>query len=297
MPRHFHRGFTLLELLVSTAIFSTVALGVVAFMGTSMGLIIRNLSTNHTHDTIRGSGTRLLTELHGAASRFRLLNFDGTNYTDASPTATSDRDTLTQQFTSTRANGVRFYRPAGGPYQLTANTSATSTSLRFNFAVGGAIPYVPQAGDRLVLPLISREFGITAVTTSPTAGNPNGVVTIDDAAGLGLSVTIGTDRTTTAYFYRKSAYVATNGELRYHENFEGAARGQYIVVRDNVTSPKPFAILFPTSTSLTSDELNLRVSLESAERTSSARSIRGSTTTLHTVIPVRNQPPEIANTN
>ena len=99
---------------------------------------------------------------------------------------------------------------------------------------------------------------------------------------------------TVGYFYRKAAYSVFNDQLRYHANFQGAAAGSYVVVRSKVTSPKPFALLYSTSASLTSDALNIRVSIETSDTDYSARSLKGSTITLQTVIPARTQPPEVS---
>lgn len=279
--------------MVATGLFGIVASALVIFTSTSVRLVIRNLSTNHSHDVVRVGGAKVLADLHAASSRYRLMSFNGTSYTDATPVVTSDQDVLTQQYVSSRTNGVRFYRNAGGPFKISSNVSSSATSLDFDFSVGGIVTYVPQTGDRVRLPLLDREFGISAVTVVPTNGSPQGRITIDDPDGVGFTITTGTGMETIGYFYRKAAYTVFNQELRYHENFQGSQAGIYKVVRSNVTSPKPFGLLYPTSTSLTSDALNLRVSLESADADYSQRAMLGSTVTLQTVIPARTQPPEI----
>ena len=169
--------------------------------------------------------------------------------------------------------------------------------------IGGKLSYVPQVNDRLALPLINREFKITQVVIAPTAASPLGTVKIDNPAGLGFSIKIGVDTsgdpyTTVGYFYRKSAYTVFNGELRYHDDFDGATQGNYVVVRQAVTSPKPFSVLFPTSAnSPSTDGLALRISLESADLDFSGRNMVSGTSTVHTTIPARSQPPAINNIN
>lgn len=285
MKRTSVQAFTLIELLVASAVFASVTVGLLSFSQVSLRLISRNLATNHSHDTARISELRLLEDVHDAASPFRLFTFDGTTYTDLDPAATTDQEPLAQKFVSARANGVRFRTLSGGPYRLTANTTATSTSLTFNFSAGGAVPYVPEAGDKVVLPLISREFAITAVTATPTAGSPQGTVTVNATGGIGFTInTTNAGNMTTGYFYRSVAYSVWNGQLRYHPNYTGTSRATTLVIRDRITSPLPFALLFASSSSQI-DNLSLRISLETYDPNYTNRRFQNGTTTLQTIIP------------
>ena len=81
-------GFTLVELLVASGVFGAVTLALLAFMSTSVRLIIRNLATNHSHETARISSQRMLNDLHDASSRFQLISLSGTTYTDVTPSVT-----------------------------------------------------------------------------------------------------------------------------------------------------------------------------------------------------------------
>ncbi|MEI9895852.1 MAG: prepilin-type N-terminal cleavage/methylation domain-containing protein [Chthoniobacter sp.] len=288
-------AFTLVEMLVAMTIFSMISVGLFAFTSTTLRLVGRNLATNHSHEVMRISDQDLLYTLHASATAFRLITFSGSTYADASPTATTDQDPFTQQYISTRANGVRFRLLAGGPYKLTTSTTSTSTSLTFDFGVGGAVPYVPAVGDKLALPLLSREFDITAVTKTPAVGSTTGTVTITPSIGFTVDATTA-GNVTTGYFYREAAYTVYNNQLRYHANYTGTAKSSFRVVRDKVTSPKPFAVLFATPTSLSSTGLNLRLSLEFYDTNYSARQYTGGTVTLQAVIPPRVQPPDVTST-
>ena len=290
-------AFTLVELLISAAIFSTITIALLTFGATSSRLIVRNLVTNHTHETVRVSDLALLRDLHDSASPFRLFDFDGTTYADASPTPSADQDALTQQFASTRSNGVRFRLLAGGPYKFSSDAKAIDTELRFDFGVGGFISYVPQVGDKVVIPLISREFDITAITKTPVSGSTTGAVIISDPAGLGFTIDATTaGNMTTAYFYRSVAYTVYGGQLRYHGNYTGTSKGDSVLVRDKITSPKPFALLFAPGATV-SDGLSLRVSLEFYDTTYSAQRIKSGTVTLQATIPPRTRPTPVSSTN
>ncbi len=285
MTRPKQSAFTLAETLVAMSVFAGVTIAMLSFGQTAIRLVSRNLATNHSHESVRISELQMLDDLHEAASPFRLFNFDGTTYADATPAVTTDQELLSLKYVSSRANGVRFRMYGGGPYPLKANTIQTSTNLTFDFNVGGALPYKPQVGDKVVLPLVSREFAITAVVTMPTTGSTQGTVTINDTAGVGFTIdTTTAGKVTTGYFYREVAYSVYGGQLRLHQNFTGTNKSTFKVVRDRITSPLPFGLLYPTSTAQP-ENLALRVSLEAYDPNYTGRKFLNGTATLQTIIP------------
>ncbi len=294
MLRVQRSAFTLPELLIAAGVLGILVAGIMAFLATSTRLVGRNITTNHSHDSVRSSTQRMLNELHESGSAFTLINYDGSVYSEiSSPAATSDRDQLSQLFLSQRANGVRFRRLAGGPYRMTSSPAATARDIQFEFGVAGQLPYTPQANDKIFFPLLDREFVITQVVSSPDTGNTRGTVKLDQAIGFTLDAS-GTNMTT-AMFFRRSAFTVWNGRLRYHSNFEGTAQNTVVLVRDNVTSPRPFSLLFTSSSAPATDRLQLRVALECSDTRSSARRYLSSTTTLLSVIPPRNVPTFLSN--
>ena len=296
--RHLRsRAFTLTELLMAMGVFGTVMAALAAFGATSIRLIARNLATNHSHETMRISDLSLVADLHDAASPFRLVEFNGTTYTDATPTVTSDQDAQTKQFVSTRANGVRYRVKAGGPYKFRTDARSDDTQLKFDFGVGGKLPYIPQVGDKIVIPLVAREFDIVAVPDVPTTSKTTGTITIADKAGIGFTIDATTaGNLTTAYFYRSVAYTVYGGQLRYHANFTGAEKSNFKVVRDKVTSLKPFALLYPSSTAPT-DGMNVRISLEFYDSAYTARRFTNGAVTLQATVPPRWRPTPVSSTN
>lgn len=290
-------GFTIVELIVAAAVFTGVTVALMTFTQTAVRLIARNFSVNHSHEAVRTSDLQLLRDLHLSASAFRLMSFNGTTYTDLSPAVTTDVDPLTQKLISERGNGVRYRRLAGGPYKITANTTTSSTDLTLDFGVAGALPYVPQVGDKVVLPLIAKEFGIIAVPTTPTMGSKTGVITISDTGGVGYAINTTTaGNVTTAYFYREVAYTVYGGNLRYHNNFTSSNKANFVVVRDRITSTKPFGLLYPTSTSQM-ETTALRISLEAYDPSYTGRKFSNGTATLQAVIPPLTNPTPIGSTD
>ena len=292
MLRKNHRAFTLVEMLLTLGLVGVVGLTLLIFTFAASRFAARNLATNHSHEATRLSSQTLLKELRDSASSFRLFNANGTTYTEVPAAATSELDTLSKEYVSNRTNGVRFRQLMGGPFTLTTSTTPTANVLTFDFRTGVASTYVPIVGDKLVLPLISREYDITAVSGSFA---PSGTVTISPEIGYTLNTT--SPNLITGYFYRRVAFTVADNELRYHDNFTGANRSNYRVVRTGVTSPKPFSLLFPTPSALSTDALQLRVSMEFTDLGYSARKFGNGTTTLYSVFPPRNQPTAITATN
>ena len=287
MKRLRPHAFTIVELIVATAVFAGVTVAMLTFSSVAVRLFARNLSVNHSHDSIRIADQDMLRDLHDAASAFRLMSFDGTTYTDISPAATTDVDKLTGKFVSARGNAVRFRRLAGGPFKMTASTTVDSTDLTFNFSGSG---YTPQVGDKVVLPLISREFGIIAV---PSAG----VVTISDAGGVGFSIdAVTAGNVTTGYFYREVAYSVWDGALRYHKNFTSTNKTSSVPVRDKITSTQPFGLLYPTAAGQVETGA-LRVSLEAYDPNYTGRKFSNGTATLQAIIPPMNVPTPVSATD
>lgn len=289
-------AYTLVELLVAMAIFSMVSVGLFAFASTSLRMVSRNMATNHTHEVMRISNQELLYNLHASASAFRLVTFDGTNYTDTSPSVTTDQDPFTQQYISTRANGVRFRLQAEGPYKITGVTDDPKnqvTTLTLDLSVNDTGRFTPtiETGDKLVIPLISHEYDITAVSIKGTTAT---ITT--SLLGFTLQPAV-SGNFTTGYIYREVAYTVYNNQLRYHANFTGTSKGSYVLVRDKITSPKPFSVLFDTATSPSSTGLNLRISLEFYDTNYSAQKYTSGAATLQAIIPPRVQPTDVSSTN
>lgn len=303
-------AFTLAELIVAAAVSVILSVGFMLYTSSALRMMIRNLATNHSHETARASLERLLSEAHNADTRFQLINFDGTNYSDVTATATTDQDAYSQLYCSNRANGVRFMVVAGGPFRIVGNGTSTSvastdTTVQFDF---GTSTYTPLVGDKVQFPLLSREYDI--VNPAPTKSGTLWTVTISGQIGNQLTTTTGTTppNITTGVFYHRVAYFVWNNQLLYDPGYPPPSYPtapisvspyappptppvkQMALIKKNVTSPKPFALLFPTSTSTITDALNLRVSLESYDLQYSARLLQNGTTTLQAVIPSRNRP-------
>jgi len=312
IARHPTAAFTVAELLIASAVAVILSVGVMAFLSTTMRMVARNMATNHSHDTARAALQKVFAQIHQSASRFQLVSFDGTTYTDVTATVTTDQDPYSQQYISNRANGVRFMILVGGPCKMTGNgttttVASTDTTLEFDFSGN---TYVPRVGDVLQIPLTAGQFNIVAPAPVNTSGS-KWKVTLGNAVGASLITVTGTTPSgqswtnpiTTGSFYRRVAYTVLGNQLRFHPNLTvppypatAATLDVPVLVRTNVSSPKPFGLLFPTSTSTLTDSSNLRVSLEAYDLQFGAQVYQNGTTTLQAVVPSRNQPPTLSGT-
>lgn len=273
------RGFTLFEILVAAMLSSLLGLALYSFGTFSLGMVSRNLATNHSHNEARLAGLRLSADLGDSLSAYTLVNFTGTAYQDVIPAVASPAiiDPVNGVPLTQRVNGVRFWRPVAGPCRLAANAVSTSTTVVFD--VGGL---AIRVNDRLYIPLINRQFTITGVTGT----GAQHTVTLNVPIGANFSNSAG--NITTGYFSRRAAFTVANRQLRYHADFQGAAEGNFIVVRRGITSANPFSLLCDAA-SLQPITRMLRVSLETEDSALSARRYANSVTTFQTLITPSNQ--------
>jgi prepilin-type N-terminal cleavage/methylation domain-containing protein len=288
-------GFTLAEMLVAAAVGAVVSLGLVSFSWVSARLSARNLAFNHGTAALTGTANRLTKDLQGSGSIFTLVDFNGTGYTDSTVSMSSDVDPLSGQYLSTRSNAVRFWKTASDPVKLNVSTTPTTIDLSFNFGplVGGQLPYTPAVNDKLWFPLLDQEFQIISVVTAPTTSSTTGVVRIHNSAGVGYTLSTTSPNVTTAIFFHQVAYSVYNNTLRYHPNFSNSPASCNVAC-NNITSPKPFAVLYATSSASASPRTDLRISFEAYDLDYSSFKFPNGAATLQSTISVRDQPPFVS---
>jgi len=220
---------------------------------------------------MRISDQELLYDLHASATAFSLITFNGTTYADATPAATHGPGPVHQQYISTRANGVRFRLLAGGPYKLDHEYDQHQLQPDFRFRRGRApSPYVPHVGDKLALPLLSRELALPASPRRPPWAAPPGPSrSLPPLALPWMPPTAG--NVTTGYFYRSVRLPPFTKTSSLPCQLTGAAKSSYRIIRDRITSPSHLGAFFATTSSPSSTGLNLRMSLEWYDTNYSAR--------------------------
>ncbi len=281
-------GFTLVEFMIASGIFSVVSAGLMSFSWLATQMIAKNLGVNQGHTSARYSNMRLWQEAHDSYSDFTLITF-GANatYVDSLAAATSaDLDLICGYNLSNRANGFRFYTLSGGPCQLKSNTTSTTTDLTFALTGVSSDPpaYVPRIGDKIRIPLVGVELDIANVLSSPTAGNSQ--FQVRTAQSIGYTFANTSTATTTGYFYRKVGFSVFNNQLRFHKYLPTSSgpvsTDDIVVVADSVTSPSPFS--FVCSNGGQPAITHLHVSLETYDTQYSGRLYNGSALTLQTTV-------------
>lgn len=300
-----------------------VTAGILTYFSSTVRLIARNMAVNHGHDAVRTSMQRLYADLHEAASQYTLVDYNASTntYSDVTPVITTGTDPYSgNQLVSTHALGVRYMRFGGGPFTILGDGSgnspivSTGTMLKFDFTINhsqtnlssSAGYFTPKIGDKIQIPLlsgVSGEYDVLSVTmTAPTGGGTTvtGVVGISPPLGYTIYTTGTTpagvvNPVTTGYFYQRVGYTVYKNQLRFHSYLPKppytprTGDPAPIVVRNNITSPRPFALLFPSSTSAV-DLTNLRVSLEAYDLSYSSKVYGNGTTTLQAIVPSLNNP-------
>jgi prepilin-type N-terminal cleavage/methylation domain-containing protein len=198
-------GFTIVELLVGSAVGAVVALGVFAFINTGSLLAARNLSVNHTSNGMRGALDRVEHLLQQSNSTPVLMNAAGGTVASNLPAA-----------------GVRFDLFQGKPVVINPGTTTLASAANgFTIRYAQACSRPPTASDIVAFDspatLRPRIASITS-TAAPSVGMRDSVVVL--TAALGQSVT-GTTALRGTLVRDVALCVVTAGgnrELRYYHD-------------------------------------------------------------------------------
>jgi hypothetical protein len=299
MKKHFQYrrlsmlGVTLFETVVSVGILMLVSTGIYLLLSQSSRMTGRVIATNMSHLNVRKGYNAISDILKESGSAYVLINRSGSGFVDVQATGTTTREPMTNRFLSNRANGVRFRRFAGGPFLLNASTTPTSISLTFRFdPINGQDVYLPQPGDRLVLPLVAQELAVLSVTTQPTATDRRGTIVVD--RGVGFTLTPSTTNLITGRFYRSSALAVVNNSILYYPSFTLATPGSSRVLGTGVRSVSPFALVVPTSTTTVSSGVELHAALGIHDQSRARWARNSALATINSVISPRLYPTPIA---
>ena len=212
-PSHAHikprSGFTLIEVLVAVAVFA-LAMGVlVALIRSGLVLYAKNSAVNIAHQQARQALDRIEKDIHDAMSLPALIDASRTLVDGVGP-----------------AEGVSFIRQAGPTCIVAADALANQNVVQ----VSGLGSYVPQVGQRLLIPTYQIEGDITAVSGSS--------ITIASNLGVPLkSTNNGSSTNVQVYIGDLIGYVIVGSELRYYPNI---ATSNYTVLARFMTNPTPF---------------------------------------------------------
>lgn len=228
----FHRrAIVLLELLVAAGAGATVILGVAYFLTSGTLLFAKNVSTNLSHNSLRGSLDKLVQAVDQASGSITLIDTAGNIVTTGS------------------AAGIVFDQYRGGPYVIShpggSGLSSSATTLTLGRSTDEkASPMVPTQGDVLFATDATARMRVqSAQTGNTTAGIHTFGLTLQSPIGQSISWDANTVKP--ARLVRRVAFVVVpNGarnELRYYNNAEtitnfATATGYSLVTNDIGTS-------------------------------------------------------------
>lgn len=221
------RGFTLPEVMVSTAIMTVVGLIIFLVLNSGMVLYAKNTAVNTAHQQARAGVDQMLQNIHSSVSIPQLVD------SNLQPITTI----IDGSGAPVQAPGISFQSFAAGPFPVVADALATDTSITLNCP-----GYTPGAGARLNIPAFGIELDIASTTVSGSNLRYNFSQAIGaaiDIVGTGIEGGTGTTYVITAFITTRRSYAVVGGDLRYYPTND---LNSYKVITRNITSPTPFSI-------------------------------------------------------
>lgn len=240
-----NQGIALLELLVAAGAGATVLLGIAYFMTSGSLLFAKNVSTNLSHNSLRGALDKLVQSVDQAFGSVTPINTSGVAVA-----------------AGIKAPGVRFDQYRGGPYVVThpggSGLGSSATTVTLTRSVDAmASPPVPLPGDVILLSgAETTRLKVQSVAVGGISGSQRQAITVTLQSPVGANIQWDASTVKTAKVVRRVAFVVVpNGprnELRYFNNAEAitafATSTDYSLVTNNIGMATVDATPFSSST-------------------------------------------------
>lgn len=198
------RGFTFVELLISSVVAGIALMGAYTFLNSALSLYAKNFSLNRSHYTGRVSLEKLTTKLYAAGAAPILVDAKGADVAGDGPAA-----------------GIRYCAPAtNGSYTIKNAVSSTDTTATIQTGTG--LPR-PRPSDILLIDAGAVvqtgtvvQVEISSVTQGPDASTLS--ATLRDAPGAAIPAN------TRCLVLQQSAFIAVGTELRFYPAVMSEAR-------------------------------------------------------------------------
>ena len=213
-PYSNKRGFTVIEMGLSTAVFSTVGLTMYSLLSVSTILGAKNTAINTAHQQARTAMVQMLGDLHSAVSIPYLVDVDGNQVAGAGPAA-----------------GIAFQEWSSGPHKIKTDVTISQNQITL-LLTPGAGP-TPTVGQRFIVPTHQIEDDITAV--SGTSDN----LTITLAHNLPVAITGTSTYTIICFVADRCSYTVADGNLQWRGP---GAKQSFAVLGSDITAVTPFSI-------------------------------------------------------
>jgi prepilin-type N-terminal cleavage/methylation domain-containing protein len=242
------RGFTLAEMLISTAAIGVIGTVMFALLNSSITMFAKNVAVNMAHQEARYGMMRVVRDLHQAVSIPQLVDASLAPVNTAGPTA-----------------GVTFQIVSTGPFEIINDPTAPSL---IQVGTTKPNPPPPDVGDHIVVLDYDVECDITKVTATGAGSNHWNVFL---ANGNEKRIQTKSGAFVICYITRRVGYAVRNGELRFYPNLI-ATPSSYNIIARNITSAAPFSL--PLNKSGTPDTRYISVNITVTDPTYSNRGFK-----------------------
>jgi prepilin-type N-terminal cleavage/methylation domain-containing protein len=255
-------AFTLIEVLIATAIMAVV--GGILFTTLWQGTILfaKNTAINVAHQQARISVIQIEKDLHSCVSVPQLIDANRLSIPGNGPAA-----------------GIAFQHFASGPFQVAPGDYRT-TQRWINIITNGV---KPKVGQRLNIVTHNIESYITAVSGISAT---NYRLTLDANLNNEVNTTLsGQVVNISSFITDQVTYIVESGQLRFYPKRGGTA---FTVMTSNITSPIPFSI--PTTTAgAPYNRFVAAINLSTADTGTSNRGFRAANMFLNSMVPYRSK--------
>lgn len=208
-----NRAYTLIELAVSSAVFSTVGLTVCSLLNVTTILGAKNMAMNTAHQQARTAMVQMLGDLHSAISLPYLVDANGNKVSGAGPAA-----------------GIAFQQWSSGPHKINSDVTTSGNQITLTLTAGAGP--TPVVGQRLLIPTHQIEDDITAV--SGTSSN----FTVTLAHNVPVAITGTSTYAIVAFVADRCSYTVTNGNLQWQGP---TTKKSSAVLGSDITNITPFS--------------------------------------------------------
>jgi type II secretory pathway pseudopilin PulG len=215
------RGFTVVEMVMTSGLLSVVGIAILSMLNTGMVLGAKNTAVNTAHQQARTAMLQMISDLHAAVSLPYLIDSSGNPIVPTPGSSPSP------------APGIGFQLYSMGPLKVAADAATDDDVIMVN--VPASITTAPLAGQRLIVPSHQFEKDITKVKSK---GSGNYELTF--AANIGIKIS-GTGSPTNynivCFITDRCSYRVIGGAL----DWTGpTTKKTFAVLGNGITNPNPF---------------------------------------------------------
>ena len=217
-------GFTLVEILVTTALIGVLGLIIFSVLNTGTLLGAKNTAVNTAHQQARTAMLQMTQTIRSAVSLPQLIDSAG------NPTAGP-------------AEGVSFQVWAGGPYRIAADTTDAWTSVQVNVTDTPFTNGDPPLNQRLIIPgyeleaNIKKPAGTTGSTTLIPLATPAPTPPAIQISGTGAP----TNSNIACFITSRCYYLVNNGALEWHYTDQTTGLPAVVTLMTGIND-KPFTL-------------------------------------------------------